>query len=115
MNVLLMTYRDLYCAVDMRRVSRIIEPPADAAEDADWLWTPDRETEPVLGVRLKNGRLLPAHSVQKMIPYPGDAVPPGRFLDGCMTRRTIDGFLPVDGRVYGLLSPAFLDNVENKE
>ncbi len=105
MELLLMVYGENYYAVDMTHVSRIVEPRREKIEESQWLLPPAGSPS---GVLLKNGRLLPAVKIEKMVYYPGGPIPPNSFLRGCMTVSKFDGFVLVDGKVYGMLCPTFL-------
>ncbi|MCP5108310.1 MAG: hypothetical protein GY950_33295 [bacterium] len=105
MTVLLMVYDNIRFAVDMAHVSAVINMARTKIHHKDCLWKPTPEQ---MGVRLKNGFILPAAKVEEMTTCPKAAAAPNHFLKGCMKNGKIDRFILVNNRIYGMLSAAFL-------
>lgn len=110
--VLLMTYKNIRYAVDMANVSGIINIEGNKPGEELCLWDP---APAAMGIKLKNGLILPASRVEEMPAYEMEVAPPNPFLEGILKNKNIDGFVLVNKRIYGVLSAIFLKMAGTKE
>lgn len=112
MMVLLMIYKNIRFAIDMAYVSRIINIERNKPGEELCLWDP---APAAVGIKLKNGLILPASHVEEMLAYEREVTRPNPFLEGIMKNRNIEGFILVKNRIYGVLGAIFLKMAGIKE